>query len=73
MERQRVTSGTAWEDEVGYSRAVRVGDRIEVSGTTATGENGDIVAEGDPYAQTAHTKSCRRLPSRPHAVVRSIW
>jgi len=51
MERQHVASGTVWEDEVGYSRAVRVGDRIEVSGTTATDANGDIVGEGDPYEQ----------------------
>jgi len=55
MERQRVTSGTVWEDEVGYSRAVRVGDRIEVSGTTATDEDGDIVGVGDPYVQTRQT------------------
>ncbi|WP_018256626.1 RidA family protein [Halomicrobium katesii] len=53
MERETVDSGTDWEAEVGYSRAVRVGDRIEVSGTTATDEAGEIVGVGDPYAQAA--------------------
>ena len=53
MERERVSTGTPWEDAVGYSRAVRVGDRIEVSGTTATDEDGEVVGVGDPYAQTA--------------------
>jgi enamine deaminase RidA (YjgF/YER057c/UK114 family) len=48
--RERVTSGSPWEDEVGYSRAVRVGDWIEVSGTTAVRE-GQVVGEGDPYLQ----------------------
>lgn len=52
MERRRVSSGTVWEDAVGYSRAVRVGDRIEVSGTTATDVDGEVVGAGDPYAQT---------------------
>lgn len=52
MERQRVTTGTEWEPRVGYSRAIRVGDRILVSGTTATDEDGDPVAPGDPEAQT---------------------
>lgn len=52
MERRRVDSGTKWEAEVGYSRAVEVGDRIDVSGTTATDEDGDIVGVDDPYAQT---------------------
>ncbi|WP_323675945.1 RidA family protein [Halorubellus sp. PRR65] len=52
MERRRVSSGTEWEDAVGYSRAVRVGDRVEVSGTTATDDDGDVVGVGDPYAQT---------------------
>ncbi|WP_227133040.1 RidA family protein [Halorubellus salinus] len=53
MERRRVSSGTQWEDAVGYSRAVRVGDRVEVSGTTATDDAGEVVGVGDSYAQTA--------------------
>ena len=51
MERERVSSGTEWESEVGYSRAVRVGDEIQVSGTTATDDDGDLVGAGDPHAQ----------------------
>lgn len=52
MDRQRVSTGTEWEPRVGYSRAVRVGDRILVSGTTATDGDGDPVAPGDPELQT---------------------
>ena len=51
MNRRTVTSGTEWESSVGYSRAVRVGDRICVSGTTAIDDAGEIVAVGDPYGQ----------------------
>jgi enamine deaminase RidA (YjgF/YER057c/UK114 family) len=51
MNRQRVSSGTEWEERVGYSRAVRAGERVVVSGTTATDEDGDPVAVGDPYEQ----------------------
>jgi enamine deaminase RidA (YjgF/YER057c/UK114 family) len=54
-ERQRYFSGTKWESIVGYSRAVKVGERIYVTGTTATDENGAIVGVGDAYAQTAQT------------------
>ena len=76
MKRTNLSSGSKWEDLVGYSRAVKVGNVIEVSGTVSTDHSGEIVGDGDEYLQTRFIllkleNTLKQLGSSLDAVVRT--
>jgi enamine deaminase RidA (YjgF/YER057c/UK114 family) len=73
MERQNISSNTVWEESYGYSRAVRVGNMVFVSGTTSTDENGIVTGAKNPYAQTLQSlKNVERALQQAGATLENV-
>ena len=73
MERTNYSSGTVWEDVVGYSRVVKMGNIIEVAGTVATDEKGNVIGKDDAYMQTKYIiQKIQRLLSQAGASLHDV-
>lgn len=75
MEIKKISSGAKWEDIVGYSRAIRAGNRVMVTGTTSVDERGDIVGVGDAYTQTKYIfqKIEKYLKEAGSSIDKVVW